>query len=118
MRFTKLIGPGILAMAASALPLSSASAHYCQYHYCGYGHGPVLGVVDAAGAVVTGALVIATAPAVLAADIVSAPLHTTEAYDYGPYYGGEAYYAAPRYYGPPRHWRRYYHPAYCCSYGY
>ncbi|HSC17636.1 MAG TPA: hypothetical protein VLC74_01870 [Rhizomicrobium sp.] len=118
MRFARLIGIGILTMAASALPFSSASARYCQYHYCGYHEGPVLDVADAAGAVVTGALVIATAPVALAADIVSAPLHTTEAYDYGPYYGGEAYYAGPRYYIPRHHWRRYYRPAYCCSYGY
>jgi len=118
MRFARLIGTGIVTVAASALPLSSASAHYCQYHYCGYRHGPVLGVVDAAGAVITGALAIATAPVVLAADIVSAPLHTTEAYDYGPYYGEEVYSAAPRYYGHPRNWRRYYRSPYCCSYGY
>ena len=118
MRFARLIGTGILAAAATALPISSASAHYCRYHYCGYREGPVMGVVDAAGAIVTGALVIATAPVVLAADIVSAPLHATEAYDYGPHYGEESYYEPPRYYGPPRHWRRYYRSPYCCSYGY
>ena len=121
MRSIRLIVGGVLTAAAVAVPLSSASAH-CgwRYHRC-YG-GPVVGVVGAAGALVDGALTIATLPVVLAADIVSAPFAVAD--DYGPYhapydYYGPRYAYGPRYYYGPRRWhRRYYRRAYCCSYGY
>jgi hypothetical protein len=116
MRLTKLFAGGALAAVAVAVPLSSASAHCCWRH-----HGPVVGVVGAAGAVVEGALTIATLPAVLAADIVSAPFEAADDGYYGrPYYGGPAYaYYGPRPYYGPRYWhRRHYRRAYCCSYGY
>jgi hypothetical protein len=122
MRFSKLLAGGVLAAAAVAVPLSSASAHCCWHR------GPVVGVVGAAGAVVEGALTVATLPIVLAADIVSAPFEAAAGpapgyYGgpaYGPAYGGPAYgYYGPRPYYGPRYWhRRHYRRAYCCSYGY
>lgn len=128
MRSIRLIVGGALAVAAVAVPLSSASAR-CGWRYHGCYGGPVVG---AAGAVVEGALTVATLPIALAADIVSAPFEAAA----GPapaYYGGQPYYSGPAYgpaygpsyayYGPrpsygPRYWHRRYRRAYCCSYGY
>jgi hypothetical protein len=129
MRSTKLVACGVLTALAIVVPLSSASAHCCWHHHR---YGPVVGVVGAAGAVVEGALTIATLPVVLAADIVSAPFEAAAGPGYysQPYYGGPAYgnaayggpayaYYGPRpYYGPRYRHRRYYRRAYCCSYGY
>ena len=91
MRFTNLVAGGALAAIAVAVPLSSASAHCCWRH-----HGPVVGVVGAAGAVVEGALTVATLPIVLAADIVSAPFEAAA----GPSYSEQPYYGGPAYGGP------------------
>lgn len=118
MRSLKLLVCGGLAAAAVALPLSSASAHCCWRHHAG----PVVGVVGAAGAVVEGAVSIATLPVALAADILSVPFAAAD--DDGPYYGGAGYYGpgyayGPRYYRGAGYWhRRHYRRAYCCSYGY
>ena len=126
MHSMKLLAWAVLTAGAVVLPLSSASAQCCWRHYHHYG--PVGGVVDAAGAVVEGAAIVATAPIALAAGILSAPFAAAD--DYGPYYGPPGYYAPPYAYGPsyyygpgyyygPRHWHRhYYRRAYCCSYGY
>ena len=106
MHIARLVAAGALAAAASAAPISSASAH-CWHHGCWHHRGPVVGVLDAAGAVVTGAVAIATAPVVLAADIVSAPFRSDDYYyTYGGGYYEEPQYG-PRYSGANRYWKPY-----------
>lgn len=124
MHMAKLVVAGALAVAACAAPISSASAH-CWRHGCWHHRGPVVGVLDAAGAVVTGAVAIAAAPVELAADIVSAPFRGDDYYyGYGGYYEEPEY--GPRYSGATRYWKPYRYAYaydnddsdYCCSYGY
>src|SRR3954454_16373102 len=112
MRLAGVLG-GLALAAAVVAPLSSASAngywHHRNWHswHRGYWHGgPVVGVFDAAGAVIEGAAAIATAPLVLAADILSpgpyydpVARHAHDAEYYGSGYG---YYGRAGYYGPPR----------------
>jgi hypothetical protein len=115
MRLARVLG-GLALAAAIVAPLSSASADGYWYHrnwhgwhhgYHGYWYGgPVAGVFDAAGAVVAGAATIATAPLVLAANILApgpyydpVARHAHDAEFYGPgygYYGHAEYYSAPR----------------------
>ena len=106
----RAIPTAILSVALATAPMSAASAQECHHHYW---HGP-LGLV---GAVVVGAVTIATLPIRVVADAVSGP-HYERRGDYdqrcgGPYrgapaYGGEAYAGpreytdTPRYGYPPR----------------
>ena len=112
MRLARVLG-GVALAAAVVAPLSSASAdgywyrqhRWHHWHHAYYG-GPVVGVLDAAGAVVAGAATIATAPLVLAADILSpGPYYdpvARHAHDADYYRPNDDYYAGAGYYGPPR----------------
>ncbi|HEY2013239.1 MAG TPA: hypothetical protein VGH38_07030 [Bryobacteraceae bacterium] len=112
MQLARVLG-GLALAAAVMVPLSSASAndywHHRNWHRWHHGYwyrGPVAGVFDAAGAVVEGAVTIASAPFVLVGDILSpGPYYdpvARHAYDSG-YYGPQGgYYANAGYYGPPR----------------
>jgi hypothetical protein len=112
MRLARVLGGLALAMTIVA-PLSSASAdgywHHRNWHSWHHGYwrgGPVVGVFDAAGAVVAGAATIVTAPLVLVTDILSpGPYYdpmVRRAHDAEYYAAGYDYDDADGYYGPPR----------------
>jgi hypothetical protein len=120
VRFAHIMFGGIALAAAIAAPVSPASAH-CYYRHCHYYGGPIGAVFGLAGAVVVGAATIATAPLVVAGDILAGPAYGPA---YGPGYGptyGPAYQGEYRYsyrddnfhrvwYRGPRRWRRYDRP--------
>jgi len=83
----------ILSVALATAPMSAASAQEDYYHHHHYWHGP-LGLV---GAVVVGAVTIATLPIRIVADAVSGP-HYDRRGDYDRRYGG-SYGGAPAYRG-------------------
>jgi nitrate/nitrite transporter NarK len=94
---SKAVIASSLAAIFLAASLSSASARW--YHH--RGPGPVLGILGAAGAVVTGAAIIATAPLRIIAGAGSPP--PPRFYDAPPGYGPPPprYYRYAPGYGPP-----------------
>jgi hypothetical protein len=109
MRFAHLMFGGVVLAAAIAAPVSSASAH-CYYRHCHYYGGPIGAVFGLAGAVIVGAATIATAPLVVAGDILAGPSYSS-AYDDGAYrysYRDDTFYRV-RYHGPV-YYRRYDRP--------
>jgi hypothetical protein len=97
LRFGRIAAIGLLVGSAIALPTSEASAR------CGHGWGwrcgpgPLAWPFVAAGAVVAGAVAVATAPV---RAIIGPPYYAPPAYYAPPSY----YYYPPQpyYYGPPR----------------
>ena len=93
MRYGRLAAVGLLVASVIVLPISEASAR-CWHNGWGWRCGPGLLALPfiAAGAVVGGAVAVATAPV---RAIVGPP------YYYAPPPPPPAYYAPPVYYAPP-----------------
>jgi hypothetical protein len=109
MVFTRLAAAAALSALVLGASATSASAHYDRHWHAG-----PLGVV---GAVVGGAVAIATAPLVIVGTALSGG-YEERGPRYAPGYGyppraGYYYGPGPRYYGPRRFYgrpRRYYRP--------
>ena len=97
-----LLSVGLLTIALATLDVSVASAQ--EFHHRYYHYGPVGAVFGLAGAVVVGAVTIATAPIVILADVLSGGRHHRYYQRDGAYdRHGSAYdYEGPNSYAGPR----------------